>query len=63
MKIEQGRRLRFRIRIDGRVNLDVDRERCDERGCDETWDLSQGELKLATDAYAVLRGPVEKGSY
>jgi hypothetical protein len=63
MKIEKGRRLRFRIRIDGRVNLDVDREACDDRGCSETWDVSRRELKLATDAYAVLRGPVEKGSF
>jgi hypothetical protein len=63
LRIEKGRRLRFRIRIDGRVVLDVDRERCDERGCAETWDVSGGERQLATDLYAVLRGPVEKGKY
>jgi hypothetical protein len=63
MRIEKGRRLRFRIRIDGRVVFDVDRERCDERGCRETWDVSRGEEKLATEAYAVLRGPVEKGAF
>ncbi len=63
LRIEQGRRLRFRVRIDGRVVLDVDRERCDERGCAETWDLSGRERKLATDVYAILRGPVEKGKF
>lgn len=63
LRIEKGRRLRLRVRIDGRVNLDVDRQRCDERGCAETWDVSERERKLATDLYAVLRGPVEKGRF
>jgi hypothetical protein len=63
LRIEKGRRVRLRVRIDGRVNLDVDRQKCDERGCDETWDVSSRERKLATDLYAVLRGPVEKGTF
>ena len=36
--IERWRRLRFRVRVDGRVALDLDRERCDATGCRETWD-------------------------
>ena len=54
--IERGRRLRFRARVDGQVALDLDRERCDPTGCRETDDLSEGERRLATDVYAVIRG-------
>jgi hypothetical protein len=54
--IERGRRIRFRVRVDGRVALDLDRERCDETGCRETESLSRGEQKLAGDVYAVIRG-------
>jgi hypothetical protein len=53
--IERGRRLRFRARVDGRVALDLDRERCDDSGCRETDTLSRGEQKLAAGVYAVLR--------
>ncbi len=54
--IERGRRLRFRVRVDGRVALEFDRERCDETGCRETDTISRREQKLAADIYAVLRG-------
>lgn len=54
--IERGRRLRFRVRVDGRVALEFDRERCDETGCRDTDTISRREQKLAADIYAVLRG-------
>jgi hypothetical protein len=54
--IERGRRLRFRVRVDGQVALEFDRERCDETGCRETDTISRREQKLAADIYAVLRG-------
>jgi hypothetical protein len=54
--IERGRRLRFRARVDGQVALELDRERCDQAGCREAWDLSGGERQLALDVQAVLRG-------
>jgi hypothetical protein len=61
--IERGRRLRFRLRVDGKVGFDVDRESCDDHGCRETWDASRAEIKLATDLYAAIRAPVEKGRF
>jgi hypothetical protein len=54
--IERGRRLRFRVRVDGQVALEFDREHCDETGCRETDTISRREQKLAADIYAVLRG-------
>jgi hypothetical protein len=53
--IEQGRRLRFRARVDGRVALDLDRQQCDPTGCRETETISRGEQKLAADVYAVIK--------
>jgi len=53
--IEQGRRVRVRARVDGRVALDFDRERCDPTGCRETDSLSRREQKLAAEVYAALR--------
>jgi len=61
VSIERGRRLRFRVRVDGEVGFDVDREQCDERGCAEASDASQRERQLATDLYGQLRSQVEKG--
>jgi hypothetical protein len=58
--IERGRRLRFRVRVDGQVALDLDRERCDPTGCRETDGLSEGERRLATDVYAVIRGQLSQ---
>lgn len=63
LAIERGRRLRFRVQVDGRVLLDVDREACRDTGCAETDTVSDGERKLATDLYALIRGPVEKGAF
>ena len=63
LAIERGRRLRFRIRVDGRVLLDVDREACRDTGCAETDTVSEGERKLATDLYALIRAPVERGGF
>ncbi len=63
LAIERGRRLRFRVAVDGRVLLDVDRERCRDTGCAETDDVTEGERKLATDLYALIRGPVERGAF
>lgn len=63
LSIERGRRLRFRVRVDGQVGFDVDREACDERGCAETWDASDGERKLSADLYAAVRVPVEQGRF
>jgi len=40
----------------GQVALELDRERCDQAGCREAWDLSRGERQLALDVQAVLRG-------
>jgi hypothetical protein len=54
--IERGRRVRFRARVDGQVALELDRERCDQGGCRETWDLTGRERQLALDVQAVLRG-------
>jgi hypothetical protein len=54
--IEHGRRVRFRAKVDGRVALDLDRERCDPTGCRDTDSMSRGEWKLAADAYAAIRG-------
>jgi hypothetical protein len=54
--IERGRRIRFRVRVDGRVALDLDRERCDGTGCRDTDTLSRGERQLVADVYAVTRG-------
>lgn len=54
--IERGRRIRFRVRVDGQVALDLDRESCDATGCRETESLSRREATLATDVYAVIRG-------
>jgi len=61
VSIERGRRLRFRVRVDGAVGFDVDRERCDERGCAEASDASKGERQLAADLYGQMRVQVEKG--
>lgn len=63
LAIERGRRLRFRVQVDGRVLLDVDREACRDTGCAETDTVSEGERKLATDLYALIRGPVERGAF
>jgi hypothetical protein len=63
MAIERGRRLRVRVRVDGHVGLDVDRERCDAMGCAETADVSRGELQLGREIHAALRGPVERGAF
>jgi hypothetical protein len=61
--IERGRRLRFRVRVDGRVGFEVDRERCLETGCGETETVSKGERKVAVELYAAVRSQVEKGSF
>jgi len=53
--IEQGRRLRFRARVDGRVALELDRQQCDPTGCRDTETISRGEAKLAADVYAVIK--------
>jgi hypothetical protein len=54
--LEQGRRLRLRAVVDGRVSLDLDREQCDATGCRETDSLSRRERQLAADLYAAIRG-------
>jgi hypothetical protein len=61
VSIERGRRLRFKVRVDGKVGFDVDREQCDDTGCAEASNTSKGERKLAGDLYGVLRAEVEKG--
>ncbi len=61
VSIERGRRLRFRVRVDGEVGFDVDREQCDERGCAEATDASKGERQLAAELYGSMRSQVEKG--
>jgi hypothetical protein len=60
VSIERGRRLRFRVRVDGQVGFDVDRQQCDESGCAEASGTSKGERKLAADLYGVVRSQVEK---
>jgi hypothetical protein len=54
--IERGRRLRFRVQVDGRVSLDLERQRCDSTGCRETDTLTRGEQELAAGVSALLRG-------
>jgi hypothetical protein len=60
LSIERGRRLRFRVRVDGQVGFDVDREQCEDTGCAEASNSSKGERKLAAELYGVLRSEVEK---
>lgn len=57
--VERGRRIRVRLLVEGRVVLDLDRERCGPDGCEEADDLSRRELELARGLHAALRGPVE----
>lgn len=61
--LERGRRLRLRVLVDGRVGLDLDRERCGPDGCEEAPDLSRRELGLARQVQEALRGPVEASRY
>jgi hypothetical protein len=61
--VERGRRLRVRVRVDGHVGVDLDRERCGPDGCEEAGDLSRRERELARQLHGALRGPVEASRF